>query len=205
MLRLTVVLLLIAGGAISAAARPQSKTYPETRKLLLGMERSSSNKAFIKLFEEGDARRSDLIEALYDPEQKVSLNAQSIIKYLAEPEALTALDEWYQYRKGHAKEYWVSPVKLLPEARFLSGDDGDLAKFVLKNLHPTEADPKVDSSTGLSAEPLFSARVVARNKNRNTVLGEIVEGNVFTDGWHAVIRLEDGKWRLLSHYLVWQS
>jgi len=139
----------------------------------------------------GDVGRPDLIQALYDPEQKVSLNAQSVIKYLAEPEALAALDEWYRYRKAHTKGYWTSPVKLLTEVRFLRGDDSDLAKLVLSNLHPNEDD--------------FSAELLARNKNRNTALVEIVQGNVFTDGWHVTIRLENGEWRLLSHYLVWQS
>lgn len=191
MLRLTIVLLFVAGGSISAAAQAQSKTYPETRKLLLAMERSSSNKAFIQLFEQGDVRWPDLIQALYDPEQRVSLNAQSIIKYLAEPEALAALDEWYEYRQAHTNEYWISPVKLLTDVRFLTGDDRDLATLVLHNLHPNEDD--------------FSAELLARNKNKNTALIEIVQGSVFTDGWHVTIRLENGKWRLLSHYLLWQS
>lgn len=54
------------------------------------MERSSANGSLKTLFEEGDVRRADLMQALYDPVQKVSLNAQSIIKYLAEPDELAA-------------------------------------------------------------------------------------------------------------------
>ena len=38
----------------------------------------------------------DLIKALGDSEKQVSINAQVIINYLAEPNGLRALDEWYK-------------------------------------------------------------------------------------------------------------
>ncbi|MCA1592799.1 MAG: hypothetical protein LC754_09150 [Acidobacteria bacterium] len=43
MIKLATVLLLIIGGAISAAAQtqPKSKTYPETRKLLLKISKTA--------------------------------------------------------------------------------------------------------------------------------------------------------------------
>ncbi len=191
MLRLTILFLLIAGGAISAAAQTQSKTYPETRKLLLKMERGDDNKILKKLFEESEARKSDLIQALYDPEQKVSLNAQVVIRYLAEPQMLAALEEWYEYRKRLGKDYWMPKIEPLSEVKYLEKDDRDLAKLVLKNLHPNEKG--------------VWAKVVAFNKGSKTALIEVVFGNVFTEGWHVVIRQENGKWRLLSNSLVWQS
>ncbi|MCM3872618.1 MAG: hypothetical protein ND895_18205 [Pyrinomonadaceae bacterium] len=184
-------LALTIGATVSFAAQPRTNTYSETRQLLLQMERAHANKALKKLFEEGVARRSDLIEALYDPDQKISLNAQSIIRYLADPQDLSALEKWYEYRRVNTKEYWTSPVTLLAEVRFLEGRDRDLTKLVLNNLHRNEKD--------------FWAKLVAYNKTTNTALLEVVEGEVFTAGWHVTIRREHGKWRLLSNYLVWES
>ena len=184
-------LVLVAGGIVPIAQETHSKTFPETRSLLLAMERDSTNKAFKKLFEEGDIRQSDLIDALYDPKQKVSLNAQSIILYLADPQGLSALDKWYEYRRTHTQEYWISPVKVLTDVKFLNGNDHDLAQLVVKNLHPKEKD--------------WWAKLIASNKNRDTFLVEVVEGEIFTEGWHVTIRRENGKWRMLTNYLVWQS
>jgi len=184
-------LILTIGGTISFAAQPQPKTYSETRKLLLQMERSHANQALKKLFEEEDARRADLIQALYDPDQQVSLNAQSIIKYLADSQGLSALEKWYEYRRTHAKEYWTSPVELVAGVNFLEGRNRDLPKLVLDNLHRNQKD--------------FSAKLVAYNKKTDTALIEVVQGEIFTEGWHVTIRRENGRWRLLCNYLVWQS
>jgi hypothetical protein len=75
-------------------------------------------------------------------------------------------------------------VKYLP-------DDRDLAKLVLKNLYPGQED--------------VSAKVVAYNRDLNTAVIEVVFGEVFTEGRHVAIRSENGKWRLLSDNLAWQS
>ncbi len=190
-LKFTIVFLFLIVGVISASAQVQSKTYSETRKLLLEMERSHANEILKKLFEEGETRRFDLIQALYDSDQKVSLNSQSVIKYLSDPKALSALEDWFEYRKKNAPDYWESPVKLLEEIKYLSSDDKDLEKLVLKNLYSNSKDTW--------------AKQIAFNKSSQTVLIEVVSGITFTTGWHVVIRREDGKWRLLSHYLVWQS
>lgn len=190
-LRLTILLSIIVSSSLSVSAQTQSKTYPETRNLLLKLERDHSDKILRKLFEEGEARKADLIQALYDTEQNISLNAQSVILYLADPQALAALEEWYAYRRKKTDNYWVSPVKLLTEVRYLNGNGQDLAKLVLKNLYPKSKD--------------VWAKQIAFNKSSKTALIEIVFGETFTDGWHVVIRQENGKWRLLSHYLVWQS
>jgi hypothetical protein len=51
----------------------QTNTYSETRKMLLKMERHPSNKQFRKLFAEADIRMPDLIQALDDPQEDVSV------------------------------------------------------------------------------------------------------------------------------------
>src|SRR5438046_1045512 len=91
-------LALLVDGSTSAVAE-QSKTYPETRKLLLKMDDSHLDGNFKKLFEEAIPRKADLIHALYDDEQKVCLNAQVVMKSLADPEMLAAIKEWCEYRK----------------------------------------------------------------------------------------------------------
>ena len=82
-------------------------------------------------------------------------------------------------------------IELLSEVKYLEGEDRDLAKLVLKNQHPKEKD--------------VWAKVVAFNRGQKTALIEVVFGNVFTEGWHVVVRQENGRWRLLSNSLVWQS
>jgi hypothetical protein len=171
-------------------ARYQDETYAETRDLLLQLQRSSGNKALKKLFEEGDGRMADLIQALYDPEQKVNLNSQVIIKYLATPKGLAAIEEWYAHRKTQGKGYWSPPIELLSEDKVLGDKDGDPAKLVLMNLHPAK-----DSY----------AKMIAYNKSLDTVLIEVIYGEVFTEGWHVVLKRESGKWRVVSNNLVWQS
>src|SRR5207253_543535 len=75
----------------------QSKTYPETRKLLLKMDYSHLDGNFKKLYEEAIPRKADLVHALYDDEQRVCLNAQVVMKSLADSEMLAAMNEWFEY------------------------------------------------------------------------------------------------------------
>jgi hypothetical protein len=183
--------LFICLGIGVSFARCQNETYTETRELLLRLERRSGNKALKKLFEEGDERMADLARALYDPERKVNLNSQVIIKYLATPKGLAALEEWYTHRKTQGKDYWFPPIELRSEDRILDGKDDDPAKLVLMNLHP--------SKDGDSY-----AKIIAYNKTLDTVLIEVIYGEIFTEGWHVVLRRENGKWRVVSNNLVWQ-
>ena len=186
---MSLALFLYLGMDISFE-RYQDETYAETRALLLQLERSSGNKALKKLFEEGDERMADLIRALYDPEQKVNLDSQVIIKYLATPKGLAAIEEWYTYRKTQGKGYWSAPIELLSEDKVIDDKDGDPAKLVLKNLHPAK-----DSY----------AKMIAYNKSLGAVLIEVIYGRVFTEGWYVVLKRESGKWRVVSNNLVWQS
>jgi hypothetical protein len=177
-------------GIGASLAQYQDETYTETRELLLQLERSSGNKALKKLFEEGDRRMADLIRALYDSDDQVNLNSQVIIKYLAMPKGLAALEEWYTYRKTQGKDYWAPKMELLSETRILDGKDGDPARQVLMNLHPAKNS---------------RAKMIAYNKNLDAVLIEVTYGQVFTEGWHVVLRKESGKWRVVSNNLVWQT
>jgi hypothetical protein len=185
------ILLAVSSSILTAAPQTKTNTYAETRELLRIMERSHGNKAFIKLFEEADTRKSDLIQALDDPEEKVSLNAQSILLYFADPQGLAALEQWLQDRRAHSQKYWKSPVELVDGMKFLTGSDANLAALVLENLHP--------NAKG------FWAKVIAYNKRTDTAIVEVVEGEVFTTGWHVTIRRENGRWRILSNYGVWES
>jgi len=186
---MSLALFLYLGMDISFA-RYQDETYAETRDLLLQLQRSSGNKALKKLFEEGDERMADLIRALYDPEQRVNLNSQVIIKYLAPPKGLAALEEWYTHRKTQGKGYWSAPIELLSEDKVLDDKGVDPAKLVLMNLHPAKD---------------CHAKMIAYNKSLDTVLIEVIYGEVFTEGWHVVLKRESGKWRVVSNNLVWQS
>jgi len=138
-IRLTILLLLAMPIGASSVAQSQSKTYSETPKLFLYMQRAHADANLKKLFEEAHARRSDLIQALYDPEKKICINAQVVRLYLTEPEMLAAINEWYEYRKRQRKDYWFPKMELTSEVKYLENDP-DLAHLVLKNLYPRQAD-----------------------------------------------------------------
>jgi hypothetical protein len=186
-LALTFLVLLVVGSSHVVA---QSKTYSETRTLLVKMDYWHLDGNFKKLFEEAIPRKADLIHALYDDEQRVCLNAQIVMKSLADPEMLAGINEWFEYRKKLGKDYWYPPLELASDVKYLK-DDRDLAKLVLKNLYPREKD--------------VSAKVVAYNKPLNTAVIEVVIGERFTEGRHIAIRRENGRWRLLSDNVSWQS
>jgi hypothetical protein len=156
------------------------------------MERIQANKQLAKLFEEADLRMPDLIQALDDSEQRVSINSQVIINYLAEPEGLKALDEW---KKRQTKNYSMPNMKLLSEKKYLDGNESNLVKLVQKNKHLFEA--------ASFNEGDISIKLIGYNEKTKTALFEIVQGQVFTAGWHSVIKLEDNKWRLISDNNIW--
>jgi hypothetical protein len=187
---MSLALSLYLGTGVSFARR-QDETYTETRELLLNLNRSSGDKALKKLFEEGVERMADLIRALYDPEQKVNLNSQVIIKYLAAPKGLAAVEEWYTHRKTQGKNYWSPKIELLADDRVLDGKGEDPAKLALMILHPAK-----DGDS--------HAKTIAYNKTLDTVLIEVIYGETFTEGWHVVLKREHGKWRVISNNLVWQ-
>lgn len=81
---------------VNAVAAPMGGTYQETRELLASLESVKDNPDVLAtLFENGDARIDDLIKALDDPDKKISLRAQRIIRYLGNRSGMKALDDWY--------------------------------------------------------------------------------------------------------------
>src|SRR5258708_32754791 len=123
-LALTFLVLLAVGW--NSAVVAQSKTYSETRNLLLKMDYTHLDAKFKKLFEEAVPLKADLIQALYDDEQRVCLNAQVVMKSLADSEMLAAIDEWFEYRKKFGRDYWYPNVQLASDIKYLD-DDRDLA------------------------------------------------------------------------------
>lgn len=196
-LRITLFLmmLLILLAFRSGWSQDKNGLYPETRKWLLKMDRRTGNKELRQLFEAADARMADLIRALDDPQKEISINAQVIIRYLAVQESLAALSEWYRKQNEQQKEYWMPKVELLSEATYLEGDNTDLAKLVLKNKRLFEAF-KFNSGD-------VTAKLIAYNKRQKAALIELVQGDTFTAGWHAVIKQEGDRWRLMSDNNIW--
>jgi hypothetical protein len=193
-MRFVILILIIFSLAFAVAAQSQSKSYSETRKLLLKMNRTHANEQLVKLFEEADLRMQDLIQALDDSEQEVSLNSQAIINYLAEPQGLQAIDEWKKRQTG---TFAIPNVKLLTEKIYLDGNNSNLVKLVRKNIHLFQI-ARFDKRD-------ISIELVAYNKKTKTALFEIIQGQTFTEGWHSVIKFESNKWRLVSETNVWQS
>ena len=180
-------------------SRPQAlkSSYDETRALLLKMERRSGNRELQKLFKEADLRMPDLVKALSDSETKISVNAQVIINYLADPEGLRALDEWYNAQKEQQRTITMPGMTLLSAPKYLQGSDSDLAKLALKNRQLFEAARFNDGDVYF--------KVIAHNKRQRAALLEVVQGQIFTAGWHAVIRQDNNRWRLVSDNNVWVS
>jgi hypothetical protein len=110
--------------------------------------------------------------------------------YIALPDGLAALEEWYDYRRKQSQDYWMPMMSLEEGAQYLEGNDKDVTKLVLENLYPGND---------------TRAKIMARNENTKAVLIEVIHGQVFTDGWHVVIRQEMGKWRVISNNLIWQT
>jgi hypothetical protein len=84
-------------------------------------------------------------------------------------------------------------IELLSEDMVLDGEDGDPAKLVLMYLRPVR-----------DSHEKMHTKMIAYNRSLDTVLIELIYGEIFTEGWHAVLRRESGKWRVVSNNLVWQ-
>jgi hypothetical protein len=194
--RALLIIILLFGQVLPVGhAQKSISNYADTRKLLLKMERSQGNKELEKLFEEADIRMPDLISALNDSEKKISINAQVIIKYLAEPDGLQALSEWYKTQQLKEREVWMPKMELLAEEKYLEGNDSDLVKLAMKNK-------KLFEASRFNSGDIW-IKMIAYNKRSRAALLEVVEGQIFTAGWHAVIKEENNRWRLLSDNNVW--
>lgn len=73
----------------------------DTRRLLLGLDDIKNDRETLaSLFRVGDYRIEDLIAALDDSDDSVSLRAQTVIRYLGNPKGMKALTEWYDKQSG---------------------------------------------------------------------------------------------------------
>lgn len=182
------------------AQKQQETSYAETRKLLLRMERNADNKALKKLFEQGEERIHDLIRALSDPDKTVSVNSQLIIKYLSQPEGITAVEKWIadnqQQKRGYSMPEIVPPP-YYEEGTFLAGEEKDLTKLVLRNWHFASDEER----------SITTATLIAYNKDRDKALIAVTVNCVPLCGicWYVTVGKEGDRWRYLSASLVWQS
>ena len=181
----------------SVAAQQNLKSYSQTRKLLRGMETQPANGKLKRLFTNADEILPDLILALDDPEPKVNLNAQRILLYLATKESLKALDDWKHDLRKAGKGFSSPVLQLLPKPFILSGASSDPLRIANQNKQVFKA------SSFNEGDVTF--RLVAFNKKTKTALLQIVQGQVFTEGWHSVIRREGTVWYLISDNNIWVS
>src|SRR6266513_958237 len=91
-----VLTCLIWSGAVRS--QPASPSYKDTQRLLSKMEIPDFDSTLRDLFRLGDERIADLVQALDDKNEAVSLNAQRVIRYLANPVGLKGLTDWYEKR-----------------------------------------------------------------------------------------------------------
>lgn len=82
---------LVCSELVAANAAPPGSSGPDIRKLLRKWEYPSADSALGKLFSIGDERMDQLIAALDDPEQEISLNAQRVIRLLGNPRGVSAV------------------------------------------------------------------------------------------------------------------
>ena len=191
--KLSFLLIVFLQTALAISAQTDTKNYKNTRRLLLKID-SRANKSLKKLFEQASERWMDMVVAL-DDEQTVSINAQKVLLYIATPEAVTAIEDWKIKCARENKTCYSPKMVLVSKPTYLEGNDSDIEKLILKNKRLLNA---FNFNNG-------QARVsfMASHKASNTVLLELVEGELFTSGWRVSIRLEDGRWRLLSDNNEW--
>lgn len=197
-----IILTIVAMQIGLQVVDPQERrdTYASTSDLLRKMERDSPNKALQKLFEEGEERIPDLIRALSDPDPKVNLNSQVILKYLHDPRGDTAIEEWRALNRKHGKNYQMPlfvPPPNYEEGSLLKGKDRDLARLVLTNWHFT---------SDIERE-LTSAKMLAYSKSKKKALLAVTNNCVplCGEGWHVVLGKADDGWHYLFATMVWQS
>jgi hypothetical protein len=196
-LRITILTLFLIAllGFQSSWAQGKIDSYRETRKWLLKVDRQPGNRELRKLFEKADTRMPDLLRALDDPQKEISVNAQVIIMYLAAPKGLAALEKWYRRQNEQGKGYYMPKIELLSDEMYLEGQGTDYTELVLKNKQLFEAS-RFNSGD-------ITVKLIAYNEGEKAALLAIIQGQIFTAGWHAVIKGEGARWRLVSDNNVW--
>ena len=196
--RATTVLVLVAScAAVSTSALSLSKPaqYESTRKLLRKLESlAHDSKVLGTFFRSEDAHLENLIKALDDSDQEVSLRAQIVLRYLRDPIGIRAIDSWVGRQTG---EYATAPIPLRGfTSRRIVGSGGNLARLVLKNAVFLEGDdPK-----------RTRARVIAYTAKKDRALVEITidAGGWTNECYHVVLVKDDQGWLMDGVYLVLQ-
>jgi hypothetical protein len=185
-------LVLFSALASPCFSQEATSTFVETRKWLMKAEVSPANDALKKLFMKGDERMDDLIQALGDKKQKVSLNAQRVIRYLADVRGLAGIDN----RKNWCREACSSPImNVLAQPKELVGTEDDPLWIAKKNL-------KVFQAAEFNSGDV-SLKLIGYNKRTRVALFEVIQGQVFTAGWQSALRFKDGRWWLISDSNIW--
>lgn len=95
-IKLGLVGLLLSCLGLAGAFGNSQKKYQGTSKLLFEMNNRLDDKdKLATLFRIGDEGITDLIQALNDPNPKISLRAQVTIRYLGNDVGMNGLFEWY--------------------------------------------------------------------------------------------------------------
>ena len=163
-LALTMLLLALSGGVANAY---QSSSYQDTRKLLSEMKDYTIHpQSLAPLFRIGDARISDLVQALDDPDKEVSLNAQRVIRYLGNKAGLKGLTEYYMKPR---KEYWSAGPIPIPLLDF----DYDLMKANPSGLREDQIYALVLDDSSRAKELLAS---IARNGTADSLIAQVLAG-----------------------------
>ena len=182
-LAFTILLVALSGG-VGEASQGSSKTYQDTRYLLLEMKDYDLHpERLAAAFSVGDARIGDLVQALDDSDKEVSLNAQRVIRYLGNEGGLKGLDEWY---KKPRKEYWISgpiPAPLIEfDYNFIKSHPSDVGEEQIYALFlddSARAKELLASITGLnvnaSADSLVT-QVLSSIKSRKP--DKLLKGNM---------------------------
>src|SRR5262245_54985736 len=139
-MKFLILILLSTVPFLSTAAQTPSPTYSDTRQLLSKMDGTDADVYLKKLFEEAHLRQQDLIEALYDPEQKINHNSQKVMRYLAQSDMLASIEKWNEYRIMLKQDRWWPNVQPVEDVTYLKGSGRDLSKLVLQTFYRKDRD-----------------------------------------------------------------
>ncbi len=180
---------------VAGSSRTPSNTYQDTRKLLSQMKGYDLHpERLAELFRIGDARVGDLVKALDDPDKEISVNAQTLIRYLGNDAGLKGLNKYYESRR---KAYLTSgpiPIPLIDEdyktaksnlpalgeeyIYALLLDDSARARELLASLVRSNNPPSSDTLIGralMSAESVDPKRALTGDPD----VAKLVMGNAF--------------------------
>jgi hypothetical protein len=192
--RIGLLVLAVAVQALPSDVSTKKSTYSKTRRLLLSMEPAHPSQALTALFRETDARAVDLVTALDDPDRRVNLGAQLVIRFVGNPSLSASLEAWLENRRKAGDDVSSPRVEPPTSPTYLDGTKRSLPKQVLKRLHPGKS---------------TSARIIAFNTAQQAVLILVVYGdtsaNVFTSGYYVVVRRDSGRWKVVVNTNAWET